>query len=276
MRCIALIWVFINMQLSVKHITTYHYDNPPQRSTQIIRLTPFHDARQKVLQWQVNLPGTATTFTDAFGNFSHLFCLESPQAHIEIVAQGIVDVHEREEPPENTVVSPLVFLRPTPLTTADAAISAFAEPMRHLIKSRPILGLMDLMMALLEKMPYTPGGTTVSHTAAESFATGRGVCQDHAHVFISCCRYLGIPARYISGYIYSPNQEEVASHAWADAWLGNRWASFDVSNAGGSGHGAHIRLAQGLDYQDACPIRGVRLGGENEALSTRAEVKITQ
>jgi cobalamin biosynthesis Mg chelatase CobN len=128
-----------------------------------------------------------------------------------------------------------------------------------------------LMHALIDRMPYEKGHTSVETTAAQSFAAGRGVNQDHAHVFVSCCRELGVPARYVSGYVYTPDREHVASHAWAEGWLSNRWISFDVGNARKAGE-AHLKLAAGLDYLDACPVRGVRLGGGEEVLHTSARV----
>ena len=91
------------------------------------------------------------------------------------------------------------------------------------------------------------------------------MCQDHAHVFIACCRYLGIPARYVSGYIHEPRfpESQVAGHAWAEAWVVDRWRSFDVTNGGPAGE-HHVRVAVGPDYLDACPVRGVRSGGGQE------------
>lgn len=260
------------MLLNVTHTTLYRYDDAPQRSTQIIRLTPANSRRQRRLEWQVELPAPAPSFTDAFGNVSHLLCLEKPADDIVITARGRAEVQEREDDPGENGIAPAVFLCTTPLTEADEAMLEFVRPLRPLVKSRPFLGLNDLMQAVLEKMPYEKGATTARHTAAESFAEGRGVCQDHAHVFIACSRALGLPSRYVSGYVYSPGEEQVASHAWADTWIGNRWASFDVSNASGDERGAHLRLAVGRDYLDACPIRGVRLGGHNEALHTSAQV----
>ena len=90
-------------------------------------------------------------------------------------------------------------------------------------------------------------------------------------MFIAGCRALGVPARYVSGYARMPDRDTVASHAWAEAWLGTRWVSFDISHARTLASG-HIKLAIGLDYLDACPVRGVRLGGGDEDLSTAAEV----
>jgi transglutaminase-like putative cysteine protease len=122
-------------------------------------------------------------------------------------------------------------------------------------------------------MEYVPGVTEVSDTAAHAFKLQRGVCQDHAHVMISCCRSLGIPARYVSGYLLTARDDHIASHAWVDVWLARheRWFSIDVTN-GVPGGLQHCRLAVGRDYLDACPVRGVRRGGGAETMSAKVEV----
>ena len=117
-------------------------------------------------------------------------------------------------------------------------------------------------------MPFRPGDTHSACSAMEAFALGSGVCQDHTHVFLACCRHLGVPARYVSGYLHS---DGVASHAWAEAWVVDRWHSFDVANSRPAGED-HIKLAIGGDYLDACPIRGTRVGGGAETMLATASV----
>ncbi len=95
---------------------------------------------------------------------------------------------------------------------------------------------------------------------------------DHTHVFLACCRALEIPARYVSGYVYSDNAQHVAMHARAEVWLDGRWLSFDITN-NTRRLNQHLRLATGLDYLDACPVRGTRLGGGGEIMLTNAEVR---
>ncbi|MBN9426458.1 MAG: transglutaminase family protein [Burkholderiales bacterium] len=263
------------MQLSVYHSTVYRYAEQASRSTQYIRLAPYASARQRVLDWQLELPAPALTMSDAFDNLTHVLTLDVAHQEIRLVARGRVDVDEVDDGEPVGRLNPMVFLRATPLTEADDELRAFVDPMRRTVVSRPLIGTTDLMNAVLDRMPYTKGITAVHFSAAEAFKAGAGVCQDHSHVFIACCRALGIPARYVSGYVYSTDLEQVASHAWAEAWLMNRWVSFDISNARHAG-GAHIKLAIGLDYLDACPVRGVRLGGGDENLSTLAHVKAHQ
>lgn len=263
------------MLLTVHHATTYRYAEPVSRSTQYIRLTPYATARQRVLRWKVQMPAPATVLQDAFGNTTHVLTLDQPHEEIHLAAGGEVEVDGSDDGEPAGNINPMVFLRSTPLTRADEAMTEFVAPMRALARGRPLIAITDLMAAVLQHMPYQQGQTLVDFTAAQSFAAARGVCQDHAHVFITCCRQLGVPARYVSGYVYSADGEQVASHAWAEAWLANRWLSFDISNAGSAGS-SHLKLAVGLDYSDACPVRGVRLGGGEEELWTTARVKAVQ
>jgi transglutaminase-like putative cysteine protease len=261
------------MLLSVVHATAYRYAEPVSRSTQYIRLTPYPSPRQRTVRWDLRLPVPAVMLRDAFDNITHVLTLDRPHQEIQLVASGEVEVEDVDNGEPAGRVNPQVFLRTTRLTEPDDALREFVEPMRAMIRSRPLIGTSDLMSAILERMPYEKGHTSVEFTAAQSFAKGRGVCQDHSHVFIACCRLIGVPARYVSGYVYSADGGQVASHAWSEAWLANRWVSFDVSNIAGTG-GPHLKLAIGLDYSDACPVRGVRLGGGEEELSTSAEVRV--
>jgi transglutaminase-like putative cysteine protease len=122
---------------------------------------------------------------------------------------------------------------------------------------------------------YRSGTTTVTDTALTALARGEGVCQDQAHVFIACCRLAGIPARYVSGYLYAGENQDVASHAWVDAWLESEhaWVGVDVTHFEPAG-AQHCRLAVGRDYHDAAPVRGVRRGGGKEALEVNVSVSV--
>jgi transglutaminase-like putative cysteine protease len=260
------------MKLVVDHVTEYRYEAPVRFSTQYLRLTPRDSARQKVLEWRLDAPGAPTRTLDGYGNVLHVLTLDRPTQAIRIRAIGEVETRALpDEGPDPVPLSPLVFTRTSPLTRADQRLAAFAE--KHRRRAGSPSGMAELASAILKKMPFKPGDTVVSSSATEAFAIGSGVCQDHAHVFIACCRYLGVPARYVSGYVYSPGHEEahVASHAWAEAWAVDRWRSFDIANNRPAGED-HIRLAVGADYFDACPIRGVRTGGGAETMSAAALV----
>lgn len=261
------------MRIEVDHTTLYQYSGKVARSTQILRLQPLTGRGQRVLDWRVDLPARAANFIDSFGNFTHVLTLDSEYESLRIRAQGRVDVDVGSSAEPLEPINPLVFLRPTALTSPDAALTEFAGLEQAAIARDAAAGLTRLMLAIAERMPYRPGSTLVSHTAAESFSLGAGVCQDHTHVFIACCRALGVPARYVSGYVDPVGDQPATSHAWAEAWVSGRWMSFDVSNRRADETG-YLRLATGRDYLDACPVRGVRAGGGDERLSVHVTVKV--
>ena len=153
---------------------------------------------------------------------------------------------------------------------AEGRLIEFAEQRRR--GAATLMGLRDLAHAIRERVAFETGITAVHSTALEAYEAGKGVCQDHAHVFIACCRYLGVPARYVSGYLYLPERAApVASHAWAESWVVDRWRSFDITNDRPAGE-HHVRVAIGADYLEASPVRGVRHGGGEERLIASALV----
>ncbi|MDB5903230.1 MAG: transglutaminase [Betaproteobacteria bacterium] len=260
------------MRLSIDHVTHYRYERPVRYSTQYLRLVPQSSARQRVLEWRLDTPSTPLELRDGYGNILHVLTIDKPVSEIVIRSSGAVETSTVvDEPNDEPKLSPLIFLRQTALTRADEAICQFAERYRR--RAGMLSGLRDLASGVLAKLPFQPGVTAVQSTAAEAFEHANGVCQDHAHVFIACCRHLGIPARYVSGYIYSAGHAEaaVASHAWVEAWVVDRWRSFDITNARPAGE-HHIRLAFGADYLEASPVRGVRSGGGEEHLTATALV----
>lgn len=264
------------MHLIIAHETVYHYDTPLARSTQYLRLTPRPSPGLRVLHWALDLPAPASACRDAYGNLMHVLTLDGPRHDIHLYARGEVDTDDG--PPRLDTEDALpaeLFLRDSPLTRADAALQAFASEFAAACQQDPRQGLTLMMQALGEKMPYTPGLTDAATPAAEAFASGLGVCQDHAQVFVTCARLLRLPARYVSGYL-AADAEHVASHAWAEVRLpgpdGGGWLGYDVSNQC-LADGRYVRLAIGADYLDACPVRGVRHGGTGEAMRAKVEVK---
>lgn len=256
------------MRLSISHETTYHYDDQVRASIQYLRLTPHDSERQQVLSWQLALPRPVRAQVDPFGNILHVLTMDEPHEAIVIGARGQVEIDEKREA-EHESQSSLPFLRFTRLTEADEAIRAFAAQETKRRTDRT--ALIDLMQALNQHITYTPGATAVDTSAAQAFANGAGVCQDHTHAFLACARSLGVPARYVSGYLYSDSSEHLASHAWAEAWIDDAWYSFDVTNQLAIPE-RHLKLAVGLDYLDACPVRGMRRGGGCEQMHAKVVV----
>ncbi|MDF0729126.1 transglutaminase family protein [Pseudomonas entomophila] len=256
------------MKLSIRHDTTYRYADAVRNSIQFLRLTPQDSERQRILAWALELPRKVRSQRDPYGNILHVLTLDEPHGALVLTAHGQVEIDPRHER-EHDSQSPLPFLRSSHLTTADDALVAFANGVCGARRDR--VALIDLMNGLAERMPYTPGETTVVTTAAEAFAGGAGVCQDHTHAFLACARSLGVPARYVSGYLCTEDASHLASHAWAEAWLEDGWYSFDVSNRLARPE-RHLKLAVGLDYLDACPVRGMRRGGGAESLLAHVQV----
>lgn len=265
------------MHLHIAHETIYRYGAPLARSTQYLRLTPRPGMGLQVRGWQLRLPAPASQTRDAYGNVLHVLTLDGPRHEIQLFAEGEVDTLDELPRPDasDDALPPPVFLRESPLTRADPALRDFAAAHAASVRADPVEGLQGLMAALGARMPYTPGATDVATAAAEAFASGHGVCQDHAQVFVALARLLGLPARYVSGYL-AADAAHVASHAWAEVRLSRGseegWLGFDVSNQC-LANGRHVRLAIGLDYLDACPVRGMRLGGGSEVLHTQVAVQ---
>ncbi|WP_437884624.1 transglutaminase family protein [Pseudomonas sp. LRF_L74] len=256
------------MKLSIQHDTTYRYDDQVRTSIQYLRMTPQASARQQVIDWELELPRPVRAQIDPFGNILHVLTIDEPHEMLVIGARGEVEIDERSEC-ERDDHSPLPYLRFTRLTQADDALQAFAR--QRCGERRDRNGLIELMHGLHEQMSFMPGATEIESTAAEAFAGRVGVCQDHTHAFLACARSLGIPARFISGYLYSEADRQLVSHAWAEAWVADAWYSFDVTNQLARPQ-RHLKLAVGLDYLDACPIRGTRRGGGGEQMHARVKV----
>lgn len=260
------------MRLVIEHTTAWHYDHPVLTSTQYLRLTPRTSTRQQILDWQVDVPGRATRGTDPYGNVQHVLTLETPAETIHVTARGSVELRP-DAIEASDGINPLVFLRTTPLTRADGQLLDFADAFRSDRPSRETLRA--LMLAIEGTVAYTQGTTDAATTAAEAFTRRSGVCQDHTHIFLACARAIGVPARYVSGYVHVEGRSHIASHAWAEAYLGDRWHTFDISNR--LDHPTtHLKLAIGMDYLDACPVRGVRYGGGIERMNAQALVDLVR
>ncbi len=261
------------MILSIEHRTTYTYTEPVNYTIQQFRLTPQDGFGQRVRQWEIRANGNLHQFKDAYSNIAHTLVIDGTHEGISILASGEVETG-LDIPPQDTDLPLTVFLRETPLTAMDDKLRSFAEQF-----VQPIMGIgivNSLMSEITDRVKYVKGSTEIETTASKAFALGNGVCQDQAHILIACCRHLGFPARYVSGYLFTEDGSLMESHAWADVWVdSNGWQSFDISNRCRT-NGDHVRLATGLDYRDACPVSGMRVGGGKETMSVLVEVKQSQ
>lgn len=266
------------MRIRISHQTRYSYDSPTLAVLQILRLTPRDSDGQHVLSWRLepSAEGRLKPFEDAFGNLCHEFAADERVGQLALTVAGEVETQDTAGMVRGTVerVPELVFLRETPLTAADDAIRAFASAVEAQAARDPLGTLHAVLAAIHREIAFDTGPTNASTTAAEAFALRRGVCQDLTHIFIASARYLGIPARYISGYFHRADgvTDQDAGHAWVEAKVpGLGWVGFDPANGIGTTE-AHVRVAAGLDYLGAAPVRGSRRGGGSETLDVRLRV----
>lgn len=262
------------MKQIITHVTHYRYTAPVTYSIQTLRLTPRDDEHQRVLRWHIEAPGALERQVDAYGNITHTLTLNRPHTDIElrVVGQVVVGALARGAlGGEDSRLPVHAYCVQTALTQADETIQAFT---RHALPD----GLntpddaLALARAICDRVAYEPGMTDVTTAANQVLAMGHGVCQDHAHLFLACARGLGVPARYVSGYLYT-TAEHAASHAWADIWLpGAGWTSVDITNRQFASE-CHCRLAVARDYDSASPVRGVRNGGGEESMAVTVQVQ---
>lgn len=260
------------MRIHVTHETTYRYATPVTRVTQILHVTPRAHDGQHVVNWRIEVSEDCRLDSqeDAFGNVLHAFSVDGPLDRLSLLVTGEVETQDTHGIVRGAVerFPPALYLRDTPLTHADRAIQDFARGVPGSDEDR--LGRLHMLMrALHEEVSFDPDPTHPSTTAAEAFAMRRGVCQDLAHIFIAAARSLGVPSRYVGGYLHRSDGEtaQQAGHAWAESLVPDLgWVAFDPTHAM-CATDAYVRVAIGLDYLGAAPVRGARYGGEGEQLT---------
>ncbi|WP_299611292.1 transglutaminase family protein [uncultured Tateyamaria sp.] len=264
------------MRLKVLHKTHYTYDAPVPYGLQQVRLRPKSRPGQLVEDWQIDVVGgqVEVSFEDEHANSVDLVSFAPGQTEIEITCSGTVDVEDNAGivGHQGGYVPLWLFRRSTALTKAGPRI-------RALVNDAPTEGsdldrLHALSAQILAAVPYSTDQAASDLSAEDVMDAAHGVCQDHAHVFITAARALGYPARYVSGYLMMDDRvDQDASHAWAEAHVENLgWVGFDISN-GISPDARYVRVATGLDYRDAAPISGLRYGNAGEDMSVTLQVQ---
>ena len=285
------------MRYEVLHETRYAYESPVVLSQQLLHLTP------RVLDWQrleahridvEPAPTESATRDDYFGNPVRQFVLAAPHAALAVRARSTIEVHARPAPPPagpweavrdrmrgsgaGALLEPAQFVYESPHVEFFRDLAAYAEPSfapgRDLVEAA-----LDLMRRIHAGFAFDPKATSVSTPLREVLARRRGVCQDFAHYMAGCLRMLGLPARYVSGYILTsppPGKPRLvgadASHAWVSVWTGGGWLDLDPTNDLRVAD-QHIALGWGRDFGDVTPMRGVILGGGEQEL--RVHVTVT-
>jgi transglutaminase-like putative cysteine protease len=265
------------MRLRISHATTYHYEPPANGVIQVLRLTPGNHDSQYVAGWQIDV-STDTRLDmhhDAFGNVTHVFS-HGALSDLTIEVSGEVETQDTGGILKGTIerFPPSLFLRSTPLTEPGAAITALAAQLYEQAGGNTLDFLHALMRHLHDTMTFDTEPTNAGTTAGDSYGLLRGVCQDYAHIFIAAARSVGIAARFVSGHFFRSDGviHTQAGHAWAEAFVPDLgWIGFDPANAICTTD-AHVRVAIGLDYLGAAPVRGTQFGGAAETLAVAVTV----
>lgn len=262
------------MRLKISHATEYHYTDPVHYCLQRLRLTPKSQPGQTVHGWKTTVQGARLEagYSDHFGNHVDLVSTDAEQVTIRILAEGEVETEDRAGVfgPHQGFVPLWLFLRETPLTRPGKLIRELAKTVTG---DNELARMHALMGAIHEAVAYRPGETAADTTAEQALEKRQGVCQDHAHIFLSAARLLGLPARYVSGYLLMEEPEQTASHAWAEVHLqGLGWVGFDAAN-NICPDARYVRLSTGLDYRDAAPVSGMVLGKAGETMSVSITVE---
>ena len=266
------------MRIHISHETVYRYETPAFGVIQTLRLTPRSHDGQYVLGWRIDVSENCQLdqHEDAFGNITHVFTAEGPFEELRVLVEGEVDTQDTHGVVTGAIerFPPSLYLRETALTAIDPAIGGLARECWEAAGPDVLATLHRLLDRLHNEMEYDANPTHAATTAAEAFALKRGVCQDLTHIFIAAARSVAVPSRYIGGHFYRADgtTQQEAGHAWAEAFVpGLGWVAFDAAN-GICATDAHVRVAVGLDYLGAAPVRGSRYGGEGEALEVAVSV----
>ncbi len=287
-------WMGAGRRLRVRHQTEYAYGSPVTVSFNELRMTPLDRDGQVLIAHDLQLHPRASvqTYHDYWGALVEAFDVHHTHRSLEIVATSTVDTvggHPAAPGVDWSVVHAsdvrdhwCEFIAPTAYVD-DAATDEERADLVETLRRLPTPGdaIRGAVEAVRDRLAYETGATSVSTTAHEAWMAGHGVCQDFSHATLSLLRSLGIPARYVSGYLHVPDDaigETVhgESHAWVEAWDGG-WEPFDPTNDRMVGP-EHVVVARGRDYADVPPAKGIYAGGPSGGPWTdlTVDVEITQ
>ena len=288
------------MRYRVTHETVYEYEELVSIAHNELRLEPRETERQERLGTALRIepmPRATTTERDYFGNPAHFFTVEDPHHRMVLVAQSELEIRapaegQPETPAWNelreslrgelaaTGLAAFEMCFPSPLVPLAREFADYGAP--FFATGRPILdGVLDLTHRIHTDFAYRPGATSVTTPVRDVLAAREGVCQDFAHLELACLRSLGLPARYVSGYLHTQPAEgrerlvgADASHAWISVYCGPAgWIDVDPTNDLVV-RDQHLTLAWGRDYGDVSPIKGVILGGGGHTVEVGVDVAL--
>lgn len=269
------------MILKVEHTTLFEYDSPIYETATEVRLHPAGNGitAQRCVNFNLQLSPDATAFeyTDFYGNKVHHFNILQSHKRVEIIATSVVETSPAAEGiPEENEIFLMDFSGESRYVHFEPAVCSFAEPFRGI--SDRFQQALDICRHINASFRYEPGVTDVHSTSAVVMALGRGVCQDFAHIMIAVCRSLGLPSRYVSGYLFgggsTPEGRDEASHAWCEIYCGPEkgWTGFDPTHNTLLVDERYIKIGAGRDYADVPPVRGTYKGTATEKLSVAVRV----
>ena len=265
------------MRLAISHTTRYEFSQPVAHGLHRLRLKPKPTHGQHVREWSMALDGAhpEAEYDDHHHNWTTLVSVEPGTRAVTVACTGMVDTSDNAG-----VVGPHVgnmplwcFLGQTALTRPGPRLRALAAGL-DVDRKQALDMLHALSEAVLDAVRYEVGRTDSETSAEEALGLGHGVCQDHAHIFIGAARLLGMPARYVSGYLMIDGRvEQEAGHGWAEAHVdGLGWVGFDVSNAI-CPDARYVRVATGCDYRGAAPVTGLCVGAGEAAMKVSLAVE---
>lgn len=279
------------MRYRIRHTTRFDYDQPVRESVMEVRMQPRTDSVQRCLEFDLAVKPEVRShrYIDFLGNAVHHFDIPGVHDHLEVTATTLVDTTPLPPPPRALSSDAWAalddlrergehwdWLHPSHFARPSDRLGCFMEELGIRRRDDPLSVARELDEALGRSISYARGSTSVDSPIEECLESRKGVCQDFAHVFIAIARCLGIPARYVSGYLHhrleSGAAAEDASHAWVELFIpGAGWIGFDPSNRGIVSD-RHVRVAVGRDYQDVPPTRGVFRGVAQTRLSVDVDV----
>jgi len=287
------------MKYRIIHNTGYRYSTPASLSQNELILHPRATPTQEVLESRLSIvpePQYLHRRTDYFGNTVQVFMVQHPHDELAMTATSIVKTQAPVIPAPDTTVSwenvverlaahnqPIEleasqFVFASPLVTVNSAATAYAQS--SFLPGTPVLqGAADLIRRIFSEFSYDKAASTVDTTVEQVLANRKGVCQDFAHLAISCLRGLGLAARYVSGYLETippPGKPKLvgtdASHAWISVFVPDfGWVDLDPTN-NHLANETYITVAWGRDYGDVAPVKGVVMGGGEHLLSVTVDV----
>jgi transglutaminase-like putative cysteine protease len=267
------------MKLEVVHSTRYRYSAPIAETVMEVRLRPMDGNGQRCLEFELDVSSRIKPhdYRDGYGNNVHYFNLVRPHTRLSITSRSVVETGGEldADPGEELVYDFLRFRSPVkdvPGVRDLARRHPIADPRSA---SAVEAALDELTLTISREFAYDRAVTNVYSAVDDVLELKAGVCQDFAHLFIAVARAMGVPARYVSGYIHTRGGRgsASASHAWAEGWVpGRGWVGYDATHPVRTSE-SHVRLAVGRDYTDAAPTRGIYVGSATGTMEVRVRTR---